>query len=110
MNKDQLQQGDVLLTRVAKLPKGTKEIKPGVRGHVLAEGETTGHAHVIPAIPGVTLHEIDRVLYLNVKKTVKEVPFTHEEHHKFPVDAGVWKIGGVREKDYFQDMVRPVID
>jgi len=46
MNKNQIQQGDVLITRLKTAPRGvTKTISKG--RCVLAEGESTGHAHVV---------------------------------------------------------------
>lgn len=47
MNKTHKQQGDVRLTKIDKLPPGTKLLKPDTRGIVVAEGETKiGRAHV----------------------------------------------------------------
>jgi hypothetical protein len=40
------QQGDVLLTKIDSLPLGNK-VERKERGYILAEGEATGHAHVI---------------------------------------------------------------
>ena len=47
MRKPQ-RQGDVLLIPTDSIPEGTKPAKRDSRGRlVLAEGEVTGHAHVI---------------------------------------------------------------
>ncbi len=107
MNKNQLQQGDVTLRRVLEIPKGAKKIKPGVRGHVLAEGEVTGHAHRIKAAPGIQLFSIDKLLFL---KNSKPAVVEHEEHKAFSIEPGIWEIGQVREYDYFQEMERTVVD
>jgi hypothetical protein len=49
-NQTKYRQGDVLITRVDKIPKGATEIASNKeRGVVLAEGEVTGHAHRIPS-------------------------------------------------------------
>ena len=50
-----LQQGDVLLTKVAKdkISKTAKRVAP-VRGRlILAEGEATGHAHAVTTEEGI---------------------------------------------------------
>ena len=47
MNKNQLQQGDVILEAVDSLPQGIVEVPSEMRGLVLARGEHTGHAHCI---------------------------------------------------------------
>lgn len=43
----QYRQGDVYLIRVQALPDGARPIRRSRRGIVLAEGEATGHAHII---------------------------------------------------------------
>ena len=107
-NKDNNQQGDVLLKRVVALPAGCKTIKDK-RGVVLAEGEHTGHYHSI-ADGGVELLEApDRTRYV-VNRGDKPATLTHQEHKPVTVDPGVWRVGIVREKDWFTEMVRAVQD
>lgn len=102
------QQGDVLLKVRAGLPEGAKAVKPGPRGYVLAEGEHTGHAHVIEATPDVEMYERDGVLYLNVKEAA--TPLVHEEHHAQTVAPGVYEVSRVVEVDPFADEIRAVAD
>lgn len=71
--------GDLVLRRVRSVPKNAKPVMPTARGYVLAEGEATGHAHTIDAVPGVEMYERDGVLYLRVMDTPREV--RHEEHN-----------------------------
>jgi len=101
--------GDVVLTTDAVIPVGAKEIKPravaGKVGHILAEGEVTGHAHRIDPECEVTMYEKDGKTYLSVKE---EAPLTHEEHHTIDLPAGdySWQI----QREYEPDGWREVAD
>lgn len=101
------QQGDVLLERIDALPDGLKKVAPKARGYVLAEGEVTGHAHVLDEIDNVEMFEKDGRFYVNVKKESK---LTHEEHGTHIVIPGIYRVGGVREYDHFGEEVRAVKD
>ena len=88
-------QGDVLvvLTAVAALPAGAKEIKPDPsRGIVLALGEVTGHAHAIPVAkpknPPVRYFDANAERYLQV---LEKVTLNHEEHGAIFLEAGVYR-------------------
>ena len=109
MNKNQLQQGDVLLKRIAKLPANAQPVKADPRGVVLAEGEATGHHHRIKAQKGLRLFKIDDLLFLE-NSTGKPVEVTHEEHKPFSINPGIWQVGQVREFDYLTQMERTVVD
>jgi len=102
----QKQQGDVLLMRVESIPLGGELVRPHERGHVLAEGEATGHAHTVPAEHG-TLTRIGAKLFLTVTAPTK---ITHEEHREIELEPGVWEVGRVREYDYLTQMTRTVAD
>lgn len=103
----QLQQGDVILTRIEALPSGDAvPVRPGARGHVLADGEITGHAHVIPE-PHATMTQIGAKLYITVLAPTR---VTHEEHKPIDLEPGVYEVGRVREWDYLADMARTVAD
>ncbi len=106
MNKNQIQHGDVLLTRVEKLPKGCNPVAKHNDVIVVAEGESTGHCHVITE-KGATLLELKGEFYLEV---TEPVTITHEEHKALPIPEGIYHIGRVKEYDYFQEMERRVID
>lgn len=104
----QIQQGDVLLQQVKQIPTGTKARTPGTRGHVLAEGEATGHAHVIDATEGLELREApDGTLYARITSAVE---LRHEEHQTVTVPPGVYKVGKVQEFDHFAEEARDVLD
>jgi len=79
----QLQQGDVIITKLEELPDGDAvTVSPGVRGHVLADGEITGHAHVIPS-NHATMTRIGAKLYITVLAPTR---VTHEEHKPLDLD------------------------
>ena len=99
------QQGDVLIESVEKIPRKAK-LKKG--RCVLAEGEATGHAHVIKEKRGAKLFEGDTgELFLELSK---EVTVTHEEHGAVTVAPGKYRIRKIREYDHFAEEAREVID
>lgn len=103
------QQGDVVLRMVSEIPAELQVVKPGPRGNVLAEGETTGHAHTISAQNGVTLFTDpgtkDMYLQLDAPTTIR-----HEEHKHIELPAGKFKIGIVTEVDPFTEELNRVRD
>jgi hypothetical protein len=106
MKNTGLQHGDVLLKRIAKLPTGLTEVQRRDGCLVIAEGEATGHHHVITATPA-KLYELKGELYLEV---TEPVTITHEEHKTLPIPPGIYEIGIVKEYDYFAEMERRVVD
>ena len=101
------QQGDVLLRRRESLPSHTKKLKPKARGWVVAEGEATGHAHVLD-VPGVELREDENgVIWVRVDEASV---LRHEEHHAQTIAPGVYEVGIVREVDPFTEEIREVMD
>lgn len=108
MNKHSgFQQGDVLLKKVSAVPVGAKKRATVGGRYVVAEGETTGHAHALVASEAVEMYERDGVLYLNVKEPTSLV---HEEHDTQTVEPGIYEVGIVREVDPFTEEVRSVRD
>jgi hypothetical protein len=102
-----IQQGDVLIKEVKSSIdfSKAKKVERKQRGWVLAEGETTGHAHVID--DDIELMEIDGTLYM---KNAHDVVIEHEEHNAHTIPAGVWEIGIVQEYDHFAEEARKVRD
>jgi hypothetical protein len=109
MNKNQVQQGDVILNRVnLNISKATK-VKKNNRGIVLAEGEATGHYHGIEVEESeAELIQLGEKMLLNVK--ADSVTLKHQEHKPITIDKGVWEVGQVVEKDWLNNMVRKVVD
>ena len=86
-----VRQGDVMLFKVAKLPKGAVEVE--TKGDViLAHGEVTGHAHRIKREqtekPSARLFDLGAERYLQI---AERVALTHEEHSAIFLDAGVYR-------------------
>jgi len=106
-NKNQIQHGDVLLQRIGTLPNGAKAFKCKDGRLVVAEGEATGHNHTIVSDKAM-LYELKGDLFLEVD--AREVTITHEEHKPLPIPEGIYRIGRVKEYDYFAEMERRVID
>ena len=102
-----LQQGDVLIESVGTIPADAKIVLAKERGFVLAEGEVTGHAHVIDRVADIEFTEKDGMFYI---KNKKPVVVRHEEHKPVTIPAGLWKVRGVREYDHFAEESRRVID
>ena len=98
-------QGDVFFSKVRAIPQSAIRVSRSERGYIIAEGEATGHAHVIE--DEVELYEKDGVLFI---KTVNEIEVRHEEHLLVLIRPGIWKVGIVREYDPFLEEVRIVRD
>lgn len=90
-----------------KIPKAATKVKPDSRGHVLAEGEVTGHYHAIEEVTDAELYKLGDELLLANTKTVA---LTHQEHKPITVDPKLWETGIVVEYDYLSRMERKVID
>jgi hypothetical protein len=91
-----LQQGDVIIRRIKGIPEGAKRVSRTTRGFVLAEGEATGHAHVID--DDIELYEMNGSLFIKAGRPVR---VRHEEHDLIDLSRGTYTIGFVREYDHF---------
>src|SRR5574343_893330 len=92
-----IRQGDVLLVPVASAPEG-KTVRPGLRGHVLAEGEATGHAHTIREQEGVRLVSTQEAEELRVWLLVESpVELEHQEHATLTIPPGAYEVRHQRE-------------
>ncbi len=92
----QYRQGDVLLVRVK--PRRGAALTPVERAGgriVLAEGEATGHAHVIDS-PMADLYE-DRLArrYLKLDGPAE---LRHEEHDPVALQPGIYRV--LRQREY----------
>lgn len=99
------QQGDVLIELVAEIPYDANLRPATERGHVLAEGEETGHFHVTR--DNVLMYEKDGVLYLRADESFT---VSHDEHKPVTVPAGRYRIRQVREFDPFTEAIDKVRD
>jgi len=96
--KKMVAQGDILLRKVTKLPKGATIEEPGVKGLVLAHSET-GHDHVAVG-PDVKLYRTKDPLtsYLEVQLSadiVHKRPF--DTHETVRLTKGLWEVKRQRE-------------
>ena len=101
------QQGDVFMVPVDEIPAGAEKVKVQGGRLVLAEGEVTGHAHVITDTKAATMHKVGDKLYVSAKKPVE---VTHEEHGTVKLPKGTWEVSKVLEFDHFAMEAREVAD
>jgi hypothetical protein len=96
-----IRQGDVLLVPVDSVPDAVVPVARENGRLVLAEGEMTGHAHVIEAeqVELVTAEQANQ-LYLLVHGC-DPVELLHEEHSTLPVEAGMYRVVQQRELGEF---------
>jgi len=106
-----VRQGDVLLTLVAALPKGAKDVTPNDR-IVLAHGEVTGHAHAVhEPLTKVAPAGKARMWDAGAERFLQVVETTalrHEEHAAITLPPGIYKIG--QQREYSPDAIRNVAD
>lgn len=110
-------QGDVALEIITDLPEGL-EFK-AAKNAVLAEGEVTGHFHVLtasevsPKVGGAAdgtefpleIAEKDGTMYLRV---AEPLPLKHAEHATITVEPGIYKV--TRQREYAPEAPRQVAD
>lgn len=102
-----LQQGDVILKVIKKIPNGDRIQTELSKNRILAEGEATGHAHRIEDQEGVEVFSVMNQLYAII---AKETVLRHEEHHPIKLPSGLYEVGIVREYDHFAEEARKVAD
>jgi hypothetical protein len=107
-------QGDVGIQLVDSLPEGL-EFRP-VKSVVLAEGEVTGHAHVLSCaqkLGGKTdgtmfpleIADKDGTMYLRI---AEPLPLTHQEHATIEIAPGTYKVA--KQMEYHPEAPRQVMD
>lgn len=103
-------QGDVLLIPVSEIPSQAKAIESRGGRVVLAEGESTGHAHTVET--GVatlysTAESADR--WLRVHQQAGSVALlTHQEHTPITLPPGDYAVR--RQREYSPAEIRHVVD
>lgn len=95
-----LRQGDLLFKRVTDTPKNESHQKL-----LIAEGEATGHNHVLIAQTDSVILG-DRTLF-TVKGKAKLV---HQEHDTIEFGAGTYMVIREREHDYVEEVIKEVRD
>jgi hypothetical protein len=96
-------QGDVAGKYVDALPQGAKPIK----GRIVAQGEATGHHHVLEA--GILYTDALGNLFAKVDKPVM---LLHQEHAPWILHPGIIQFGeaGIMQVEYAGDEERRVLD
>ena len=100
----QYRHGDVFLRRVQNLPAGAINVAASPRGVVLAEGEATGHAHVMTA-ETVKLWAVGEQRYVTVSKPSV---LDHEEHGVLTIPEGTYEV--IIQREYSPEAIRRVAD
>jgi hypothetical protein len=101
-------QGDVLVMRIEKQPKGDYvEVSREQGSVVLAHGEVTGHMHQIRE-PGVCLLRAEGISDRVLSVGVDLANLVHEEHGTIPLERGKYLVRIQREWSLEDD--RQVID
>ena len=96
---ESIRHGDVVIQKT-DAPEGVenfRQIEPRERGLILADGEVTGHAHVIPEYEKAALfiaNDNSDLLWLEVKDPVK---LQHEEHGTASLTAGWYRVSIKRQ-------------
>lgn len=103
----QYAQGDLLFTRVAKMPAGTPtSVAAGAR-HILALGEATGHHHSFIAPKRTMVLDEGNVTYLTLDELTE---VTHQEHGAVALEPGTWQVTRQREATDDDEQWANVID
>ena len=88
----QYRQGDVLLRPIEVTKRGRK-LTEKVKRHVLAEGEKTGHVHVMENV------KVAELFGTNVMVVDVPTDLVHDEHRTITVDPGAYEVVQQREYD-----------
>lgn len=99
---DLYRHGDVLITRIARLPIG---VQPRT-GVTLAQGELTGHSHRLQQADAGQLWAQGSDLFLEVKAAIATL--VHEEHQAIELPQGVYRVW--RQREYRPDAYIEVMD
>lgn len=103
--------GDVQIqkTNLKKIPAGWEPVPANPRGVVLAEGERTGHAHVLAAVATAFLYRkaSEEYALLEVRERGH---LDHEEHHRQVYEPGIYRVGVKRQYTEDEQGWAPVAD
>lgn len=104
MKKLKYRQGDVLIERVASIPKDAVKQKPKGR-IILALGEATGHHHSVGIDDADWWKQGDGTQFLQVEE---EAAVTHQEHATITLPPGKYRV--IRQREYSPEAIRNVAD
>jgi hypothetical protein len=98
----QYRQGDVYIKEIKSIPNNAKE-ELCERRIILAEGESTGHAHSIVSAAALLYLLGDRMFIKTSGCTVE-----HEEHGPLDIESGSYEI--LKQREYHPERIRNVAD
>lgn len=105
--------GDLAITQISQ--EEAKKLIVGDafkhnKSFVLAEGETTGHKHLLTTsnVDDLNVFVDDQGRY--ILQVEKQATLTHEEHKQIDIMPGWYVVSPEREHDYFEKNVREVVD
>jgi hypothetical protein len=104
-NTLRIRQGDVLFTRVKKIPKGARQYR---EKKILAYGEVTGHSHAVATADSGFAEVMDIEGYGTVLVSDRGISIVHEEHGAVEIPAGIYRVDIQRE--YTPEAIRNVAD
>ncbi|HEX6480454.1 MAG TPA: hypothetical protein VF043_16570 [Ktedonobacteraceae bacterium] len=96
---EMFRQGDVLITRIARLPEGLNERQD----KIILAGEVTGHTHRL--VQGRVLEDARGALFLEV---LQQTQVVHEEHRPLSLEPGSYQI--TRQREYTPEAIREIED
>ena len=108
-----IRQGDVMLVPVDEIPAEARKQRPR-RRLVLAEGEATGHHHVLEVDRATKLEELllpGDVAELEqrfVRVLDEAAVLTHQEHATLEIPPGLYEVR--RQREYSPEEIRRVAD
>ena len=99
--------GDLLIQRIDSF-EGDLETFEKV---VLAEGEHTGHKHLLSKLDeNARIEFADFVDHMIFKVEGGNVQLVHEEHKQIIFEPGIYKVTYEQEYDYFNEEIQKVLD
>lgn len=110
-NPNQIQQGDVCLECVDKLPAGCKVRKRVGGRSIVTEGSQSGNSHYFDDKKAVIYDAPDGTAYV-CNESGDQMPMKHTRDHN-PVMLApnrTYRIGGLNEMDHLTGMVNKVVD
>jgi hypothetical protein len=100
-----VRQGDVMITRVAALPKGTRKTRAD---GALAYGEVTGHSHRVADLAEAEVFDVpEKGCYVRVTGE-GGVSIVHEEHGAVLLPRGNYRV--TIQREYSPHEIRNVVD
>ncbi len=100
-------QGDLLITKVNRIPDGCKKINSEDGKLIVARGEKTGHHHSFDDDGSVALldpptkfwGDWDGQITGKVVQVTKKTELVHQEHDPIPLEPGYYEIRYQRQHD-----------